>query len=118
MHTVFRIADVSIDTVSRIPVDAGWACAAVDDEKVEDVKAKRISADEIWSSTDAKKKNLKTANAAPAGAGDTSTWTARDSDSKLILSWPVGGRHIKYAMIFMGDIANRIAGRILAFPRN
>jgi IS1 family transposase len=51
---------------------------------------------------------VKAAKAAPAGAGDTWTWTAFDADSKLILSWLVGGRDASYAAEFMQDVADRL----------
>ena len=68
-------------------------------------KAKRIQVDEIWSFTYAKQKNVATAKAAPDGAGDTWTWTAIDADTKLIVSYLVGGRDGEYAMWFMDDLA-------------
>ena len=46
------------------------------------------------------------------GAGDTWTWTAIDADSKLIISWLVGGRDGEYAMMFMDDLRSRLANRV------
>lgn len=112
MRSISRVADVSINTVSKLLVDAGKACAAFHDEKVRGVKAKRVQVDEIWSFTYAKERNVKTAKAAPEGAGDTWTWTAIDADSKLIVSWLVGGRDAEYAREFIGDVADRVANRI------
>jgi IS1 family transposase len=76
------------------------------------VKAKRVQCDEIWSFTYAKQKNVETAKAAPDEVGDTWTWTALDADSKLILSWLVGGRDGGYAAQFMNDVAARLANRV------
>ncbi|HYJ28979.1 MAG TPA: IS1 family transposase, partial [Allosphingosinicella sp.] len=45
-------------------------------------------------------------------AGDTWTWTALDADSKLIVSYLVGGRDAEYAMWFMDDLASRLANRV------
>ena len=112
MRSVSRLMDVSINTISKLLVDAGRACASFHDEKVQNVNAKRIQCDEIWSFTYAKKKNVEAAKAAPDGAGDTWTWTALDSDSKLIVSWLVGGRDAGYAMMFMDDVASRLADRV------
>ncbi len=107
-----RIADVSKNTVNKLLIDAGRACSKYHDEHVRDVKASVIQCDEIWSFTYAKQKNVKTATAAPEGAGDTWTWTAIDSDSKLILSYLVGGRDSEYAMAFMDDLRGRLANRV------
>ena len=77
-----------------------------------DVSSKRVQVDEIWNFTYAKQKNVARAKAAPEGAGDTWTWTALDADSKLIVSWLVGGRDAGYAAEFMQDLAGRLANRV------
>lgn len=112
MRSISRVADVSINTVSKMLVDAGTVCATFHDETVRGVKAKRVQCDEIWSFTYAKQKNVETAKAAPDEAGDTWTWTALDADSKLIVSWLVGGRDGGYASQFMNDVASRLASRV------
>jgi lambda repressor-like predicted transcriptional regulator len=58
MRSISRVADVSINTVAKLLVDAGLACAAFHDETVRDVKARRVQVDEIWSFTAAKQKNV------------------------------------------------------------
>ncbi len=112
MRSISRVADVSINTVSALLVDAGKACAAHHDATVRGVRAKRIQADEIWSFCYAKEKNVATAKAAPEDAGDVWTWTALDADSKLIVSYLVGGRDADYANEFMQDVAGRLANRV------
>jgi len=107
-----RIADVSKNTVNKLLIDAGKACSKYHDEHVRDVKASVIQCDEIWSFTYAKQKNVASATAAPEGAGDTWTWTAIDSDSKLIVSYMVGGRDSEYAIAFMDDLRDRLANRV------
>jgi len=113
MRSVSRLADVSINTVSKLLVDAGRVCAAFHEDQVCGVKAKRVQVDEIWSFTYAKRKNV-TENIAEAvaGAGDTWTWTGIDADSKLVISWLVGGRDAGYAITFMNDLRSRLANRV------
>ena len=48
MRAVSRLADVSINTVSKLLVDAGRLCAAFHDDQVRGVKARRVQVDEIW----------------------------------------------------------------------
>ncbi len=55
---------------------------------------------------------MATAKAAPIGAGDTWTWTGICAQSKLIVSWLVGGRDGGYAMEFMDDLRSRLANRV------
>lgn len=112
LRAISRMADVSINTVSKLLVDAGQACMAFHDGNVVGVNAKRVQCDEIWSFTYAKQKNVVGAKKAPVGAGDTWTWTAIDSDSKMILSWLVGKRDARHAQILIDDLKNRITNRI------
>ena len=112
MRSISRVADVSINTVSKLLVDAGRACAAFHDEKVRDVKARRVLVDEIWSFTAAKQKNVPGMKKPVDGAGDTWTWTALEADSKLLISWLVGGRDGEYAIAFMDDLRDRLANRV------
>ncbi len=112
MRSISRVVDVSINTVSDLLVKAGEACAEHHDRTVRGVASKRIQADEIWSFCYAKQKNVSTAKAAPADAGDVWTWTALDADSKLIVSYLIGGRDAGYANEFMQDVASRLANRV------
>ena len=112
IRAITRLTGASKNTVAKLLVDAGKACAAYHDHYVRDVRASRIQVDEIWSFTYAKQKNVPTAKNAPEGAGDTWTWTAIDADSKLIVSYLVGGRDAEYAMWFMDDLRERLANRV------
>ncbi|WP_126176134.1 helix-turn-helix domain-containing protein [Tsuneonella rigui] len=112
IRSITRVLGVGKNTVARLLVDAGKACMSYHDENVRDVAAKRIQCDEIWTFTYAKQKNVASAKAAPEHAGDTWTWTALDSDSKMIVSYLVGGRDAEYALEFMDDLAGRLANRV------
>ena len=112
MRSVSRLADVSINTVSKLLVDAGKFCAGFHDAKVRGVKAKRVQVDEIWSFVGAKQKNVGTMKAPMDGAGDVWTWTAIEADTKLIVSHFVGGRDGECASWFVSDLAARLATRV------
>src|SRR5215207_9567265 len=112
LRSISRVCDVSINTVSKLLVDAGEACAAFHDNHVRGVKAKRIQCDEIWAFVHAKQKNVASAKAAPGKAGDVWTWTALDVDSKLIVTWLIGERDGEAANQFIGDLAERVTGRV------
>jgi len=112
MRSISRVADVSINTVSKLLVEAGEACLILHDDTVRDVKASRIQCDEIWSFCHAKAKNVATAKAPPEGAGDVWTWTAIDADTKLIVSYFVGDRSGESAMVLMDDLQARLANRV------
>ena len=112
LRATSRIADVSINTVTKLLVDVGAACQRFHDETVVNVKSQRIQCDEIWSFVYAKEKNVESAVAAPDVAGSVWTWTGIDADTKLIVSWYVGDRDAQSAYEFMQDIKLRIANRI------
>lgn len=112
MRSISRVADVSINTVSKLLVESGEACLAIHDETVRNVKATRIECDEIWSFNYAKARNVETAKAAPADAGDVWTWTAIEAETKLIISYLVGSRDANCATEFMFDVKDRVANRV------
>jgi hypothetical protein len=110
MHMVSRACDVAINSVSKLLADAGRVCAKFHDERVQGVRSKRISCSEIWSFR-SEVKNAGGAKATRAGADDVWTWTALDVDSKLIVSWVVGGRDADAAK-FIEDLLSRLANGV------
>src|SRR6266404_6132930 len=86
MRSVSRVADVSINTVTKLLVDAGEACEAFHDRTVRGLRTAQLQCDEIWSFCYAKKRTVKEMPEGKyvAGAGDAWTFTALDRDSKLI----------------------------------
>lgn len=112
MRSISRTVGVSINTVTKLLVSAGEACADFHNGTVREVEARRVQCDEIWSFCYAKQKNVKDAANAPEEAGDIWTWTAIDADSKLIISYLVGGRDSGYALEFMDDVKSRLANRV------
>lgn len=111
IRAVTRLTGASKNTVSKLLVDAGKACAAYHDEHVRNVQAKRVQVNEIWSFTYAKRKNVAAAVAAPDGAGDTWTWTAIDADSKFVLSYFIGGRDGECAAWFIDGLRGELSNR-------
>jgi hypothetical protein len=73
---------------------------------------KRVQLDEIWNFVYAKEANLATATAAPDDAGDIWTWTAICADTKLLVTFLVGGRDTNYAIAFVDDLKERLANRV------
>lgn len=110
MRSISRVVDVSINTVTKLLVDAGETCLTLHDELVRDVKASRVQCDEIWSFVGSKQKNVATAKGEPVG--DVWTWTALDADSKMIVSFFVGDRSGQSAIELMDDLRFRLANRV------
>lgn len=112
MRSASRIADVSINTVVKLLVQAGVTCMEIHDELVRNVPARRVECDEIWAFCYAKQRNVKTAKSPPAHAGDVWTWTAIDPETKLVISWLAADRSAQSAMMLMFDLQRRLANRV------
>lgn len=112
LRSISRVCGVSINTVTKLLVDAGTVCAAFHDASVRKVNSQKIQCDEIWSFCYAKAKNVPAAKAAPEGAGNVWTFTALDADSKMIVSWLVGSRDGDTAFNFMCDLKERLANKV------
>ncbi len=112
IRSTCRITGATKGAVTKLMIDAGRVCSEFQDEALRNLPCKRVQVDEIWSFTYAKQKNVADAKAAPEGAGDTWTWTAICADTKLAISWLVGGRDAGYARAFIDDVYGRLAGRI------
>jgi IS1 family transposase len=111
LRAASRMADVSINTVTKLLVDVAESAYDFHDKVVRDVRCKRVQCDEIWCFVGAKKKNA-SPEQKQQGWGDVWTWTAIDADTKLCVSYLVGGRDSGWAYDFMQDIASRVRGRI------
>jgi IS1 family transposase len=112
IRAVTRLTGTSKNTVAKLLVEAGHACAAYQDKHLRNLSCQRVQMDEIWSFVYAKNDNVKSAKAAPATAGDVWTWTAIDADTKLIVSWLLADRTLDSAMTFTHDLESRLANRV------
>jgi transposase len=54
IRAITRLTGASKNTVTKLLIDAGEACAAYHDEHVRGLASRRIQVDEIWSFTYAK----------------------------------------------------------------
>jgi len=113
LRSASRMSDVSINTVTKLVVDVGTACATYLDEHLVNLSCRRVQVDEIWAFCYAKAKNVTPEiTARNPYAGDVWTWMAIDADTKLIPSWVIGPRDAVTARIFVNDLAARLANRI------
>lgn len=112
MRSISRVVDVSINTVTKLLIDAGTACSEYQDKHLRELSCRRIQCDEIWSFCYAKEKNVPEDFKGVPGYGDVWTWTAICADSKLIPSWKVGSRDAETAREFIDDLSSRLLNRI------
>lgn len=112
LRSITRITGKSINTVTKLLVDVGIACAIYQNETLRNLPCKRIQCDEIWSFCYMKERSVAPEQKGQLGYGDVYTWTALDPDTKLIVSFLVGRRDYEYAEVFINDIAGRLANRV------
>jgi IS1 family transposase len=113
VRSTVRLTGVSKGAVLRLLVGIGKACQEYQNVTIRNVPAKRVQVDEIWSFVAAKQKNVTPAIWERTGyAGDVWTFTAIDADTKLVISWGVGGRDAGCAADFLQDVAGRLSNRI------
>lgn len=113
LRSISRAEDVALNTVTKLLISAGVACAIYHDENIIGVKASRVQCDEVWSFIGVKAKNRpKSGRATDPTAGDVWTWTAIEADTKLLVSYMVGGRDAEFALILMDDLRRRLANRV------
>jgi len=108
MRAISRVTGAARNTIDKLLVDLGNACAEYQDGALTDLATNRVECDEIWSFTYAKQKNVPEEFRDTPGYGDVWTWTAIDADTKLIPSWLVGERTIRDCYTFLADLASRI----------
>jgi len=111
LRSTSRLCNVAFNTVLKLVPEIGFACADYHDANLRNVRARRIQCDEIWQFVGAKHKNA-TPEQKMQGWGDVWTWTAIDADTKLCISYMVGGRDSGWAFDFMQDVAQRVRGRV------
>lgn len=111
IRATVRMTGASKNTIAKLLVDLADACVGYHDRHVRNLKVRRLQRDEIWNFVGAKAKNV-TLEQKAEGWGDTWTWTALDADTKLCVSYLVGGRDLGWATEFMRDCAKRISNRV------
>ncbi|WP_218043371.1 DDE-type integrase/transposase/recombinase [Oryzomonas rubra] len=112
MRAVSRMADCSINTVTKLLVDVGTACSQYQFETLRNLPCKTLQCDEICSFCYSKEKNVPEERKGEYGIGDVYTWTAICADTKLVPSFLVGKRDAEYGNAFMLDLASRLSNRV------
>lgn len=91
----------------KLLVEVGEFCSGYQDYALRNLRTAPVEADEIWAFVGAKAKN-----ATKPTDGDIWTFTAIDSDSKLMITWLVGPRNLDNAVAFMRDLRFRLTQKI------
>lgn len=96
----------------KLLTELGSVCLDYQDEKMQNLTCQRLQCDEIWSFVYSKSKNVPSAHTGEFGYGDVWTWTAIDTDTKLVPCWHVGGRDGRDAWEFIVNLRSRLTNRV------
>jgi IS1 family transposase len=110
IRSVERMTGIHRDTIMRLAVRVGHACARLLDETMRALPCNRIELDEIWGFIGRKEATRTVAD--PADYGDVWTYVAIDPDTKAVPAFAVGKRDAAITDRFVSDVAVRMAKRI------
>ena len=111
IRATVRMTGVAKNSIVKLLNDLGCACTAYHSQNVRNLRVRRLQCDEIWCFVGAKAKNA-SPEKKQEGWGDIWTWVGIDADTKLVVSYLVGGRDGGWAHDFMEDCASRINNRV------
>lgn len=107
IRATVRMTGAAKNTVTKLLVDLGAACAEYQDQMMRDLPCRATQCDEIWSFCYSKQEHRGT-----FGCGDIWTWTAICADTKLVPSWLVGRAHRGRRLDVMDDLKGWLAHRV------
>ena len=110
IRSIERMTGVHRDTIMRLGVSVGQACAHVMDVKMRGLDSKQLEVDEIWGFVCKKAKNVRPQDSEQVG--DAWTFIALDPDSKAVVTYMVGKRDVFTASAFVYDLSARLKNRV------
>lgn len=106
-----RITGMKPDTICDLVLEVGQRCDAFLERTVQRVICAAVELDEIWDFVGCKQRTAERRGYTD-GRGDSWTWLAIDSDSKLILAHAVGLRDRATCVTFLRRVNKAVAGRV------
>jgi len=110
IRAIARLTGVHKSTILDLLQTAGEKCRKVFDERIRNVKAQVVQADELWTFVHTKEDHMNEDD--PADWGDAYIWMAIEARTKLVISYRVGKRGAVDAMDFIKDLSERVHGRL------
>ncbi len=108
VRAISRLTGLHISTILSLMVNAGKKCQRLLDLKIRNVRPNLVQVDELHSIIGCHEKRLR--RDAPKEWGNTWSWLALDSETKLIFSHYIGDRGAHSAWYFMRDLRARTEG--------
>ena len=110
IRSIERMTGTHRDSIMRLGVRVGEACAQLLDEQMRGLTIQRLELDEIWTFVQKKQRHL-TVDDDAQRMGDHWAFLAFDPDSKAVPSYRVGKRDAANTTAFVCDAASRIVNR-------
>jgi transposase-like protein/IS1 family transposase len=105
-----RLTGVHRDTILRLLLTAGRKCEALMLDRIHGLEVSEVQCDEVWQYVGMKNKTKIRKGETSGELGDSWTYTAIESNSKLILAWHVGHRGYEDTLIFTDKLAHATSG--------
>ena len=112
IRATVRMTGAAKNTVTKLLVDLGEACADYQDHALRDLPCETLQVDEMWGFCYAKQRNVPEEHKDTFGYGDVWTWIAVCADTKLVPCWLVGERTLDDCWTFIEDLKGRLNGRV------
>lgn len=103
-----RLTGVNRETVGKLALDIGNACAALHDGLMVGVRVARLELDECWSFVGKKQKRVRRHEA--FAKGDQYLFVGMAGTQKAIISYRVGKRDSENTDLFIRDLRERVIG--------
>jgi IS1 family transposase len=100
------------DTILRLMVRAGNGCANLISERMVDLPCKRLELDELWAYVQKKQRHVDPSVDDASRLGDTWTYVAICSDTKIVPSFMTGKRNARTTDAFIRTLAPRMRWRV------
>lgn len=110
IRSVERMTGIHRDTIMRLGVRVGEACAKLMDAQMRELPCQRLEVDEIWGYVGKKQRALREDDS--EDLGDVWTFVALDPESKAVPVFHVGKRDYLSTNTFVSDMAARMSNRI------
>ena len=106
-----RLTGLHRDTIMDLLVLAGERCERLMAERIQNVPAKAVQADEIWTFVRKKEKRRRYSERFNMKIGDAYTFVGIDADTKLVLCFELGRRDTPSTVRFMSKLDRATADR-------
>lgn len=110
-RSVERMTGVHRDTILRLMVRVGDGCANLLDDTMCELTCTRLELDELWAFVGKKQRHV-TAKDDASRVGDTWTFVAIDSDTKIVPCFLTGKRDAGSTNVFVADLSSRLRYRV------